>query len=162
MGLGEMSKEVTMKVIKLLMMAILMGTIVIWIMMPTSTYRKIWLTSMRAKLGKTTNFGKPGVNLLVYMFPMILLPSLGCIYLHLKKQTSVDQFRSGVERKKREKCSALRRPMLVKGPLGIVTVTELMFLTMFMALLLWSLTNYFYFTFVTVTPQSAAIHGDKL
>lgn len=55
-----MSKEVTMKVIKLLMMAILMGTIVIWIMMPTSTYRKIWLTSMRAKLGKTTNFGKPG------------------------------------------------------------------------------------------------------
>ncbi|XP_013604165.1 PREDICTED: probable ferric reduction oxidase 1 isoform X1 [Brassica oleracea var. oleracea] len=163
MGLGEMSKDVTMKVtIKLLAMAILGGTMVIWIMMPTSTYKKIWLTSMRAKLGKTTTFGKPGVNLLVYMFPMILLAFLGCIYLHLKKKTSVDQFHSVLERKKRDKFGALRKPLLVKGPLGIVTVTEVMFLTMFMTLLLWSLTNYFYYTFVTITPQSAAVHGDKI
>ncbi|ESQ36789.1 hypothetical protein EUTSA_v10006972mg [Eutrema salsugineum] len=158
-----MNKEVTMKMTKLLSIAILMGTIVIWIMMPTSTYKKIWLTSMRAKLGKSIYFGKPGVNLLVYMFPVILLAFLGCIHLHLKKQTSVDHFHSGVERKKkRDKFGALRRPMLVKGPLGIVTVTEVMFLTMFMTLLLWSLTNYFYYTFVTITPQSAAIHGDNL
>ncbi|KAF8111499.1 hypothetical protein N665_0074s0032 [Sinapis alba] len=162
MGLGEMNKDVAMKLIKLLTMAILGGTMVIWIMMPTSTYRKIWLTSMRAKLGQTTTFGKPGVNLLVYMFPMILLAFLGCIYLHLKKQTSVDQFHSGLERKKRDKFGALRKPMLVKGPLGIVTVTEVMFLTMFMTLLLWSLTNYFYYTFVTITPQSAAVHGDNI
>ncbi|KAL0884362.1 hypothetical protein Bca101_008343 [Brassica carinata] len=162
MGLGEMSKDVTMKVIKLLTMAILGGTMVIWIMMPTSTYKKIWLTSMRTKLGKTTTFGKPGVNLLVYMFPMILLAFLGCIYLHLKKQTSVDQFHSGLERKKRDKFGALRKPMLVKGPLGIVTVTEVMFLTMFMTLLLWSLANYFYYTFVTITPRSPAVHGDNI
>ncbi|KAF8111500.1 hypothetical protein N665_0074s0032 [Sinapis alba] len=96
------------------------------------------------------------------MFPMILLAFLGCIYLHLKKQTSVDQFHSGLERKKRDKFGALRKPMLVKGPLGIVTVTEVMFLTMFMTLLLWSLTNYFYYTFVTITPQSAAVHGDNI
>lgn len=62
MGLGEMSKDVTMKMIKLLTIAILGGTMVIWIMMPTSTYKKIWLTSMRAKLGKTTTFGKPGFS----------------------------------------------------------------------------------------------------
>lgn len=152
-----------MKMIKLLTIAILGGTMVIWIMMPTSTYKKIWLTSMRAKLGKTTTFGKPGVNLLVYMFPTILLAFLGCIYLHLKKQTSVDQFHSGLERKKRDKFVALRKPMLVKGPLGIVTVTEVIFLTMFMTLLLWSLTNYFYYTFVTmITPQSAAVHRDNI
>lgn len=67
MGLGEMSKDVTMKVtIKLLAMAILGGTMVIWIMMPTSTYKKIWLTSMRAKLGKTTTFGKPGFSCWIF------------------------------------------------------------------------------------------------
>ncbi|KAL1192217.1 Ferric reduction oxidase 3 [Cardamine amara subsp. amara] len=157
-----MNKEVIKKVIKVLAMVILMGTMVIWIMMPTSTYKKIWLTSMRAKLGKSIYFGKTGVNLLVYMFPMILLAFLGSIYLHLKKQTSVDQFNSGVERKKRNKFRALRRPMLVNGPLVIVTVTEVMFLAMFMALLLWSLLNYFYHTFVTITPQSAPIHGENL
>ncbi|KAG7590957.1 hypothetical protein ISN45_Aa01g000400 [Arabidopsis thaliana x Arabidopsis arenosa] len=161
MGLGEMNKEVIEKVIKFVTMVILMGTIVIWIMMPISTYKEIWLTPMRAKLGKSIYYGKPGVNLLVYMFPMILLAFLGCIYLHLKKQTTVNQFNSGVE-KKRAKFGALRRPMLVKGPLGIVTVTEVMFLTMFMALLLWSLTNYIYRTFVTITSESAATDGNSL
>ncbi|CAH2039298.1 unnamed protein product [Thlaspi arvense] len=164
MGLGEINKGVIMNGIILLTMMILMGNLVIWIMMPTSPYKKIWLTSMRAKLGKSIYFGKSGVNLLIYMFPMILLACLGCIYLHLKKQTSGDQFhRSGRERKKRDKFGSLRRrPMFVKGPLGIVTATEVMFLTMFMALLLWSLTNHFYYTFVNITPQSAAIHGDNL
>ncbi|CAA0154391.1 unnamed protein product [Arabidopsis thaliana] len=161
MGVGEMNKEVIDKVIKFLMMVILMGTIVIWIMMPTSTYKEIWLTSMRAKLGKSIYYGRPGVNLLVYMFPMILLAFLGCIYLHLKKSTTVNQFNSGVE-KKRAKFGALRRPMLVNGPLGIVTVTEVMFLTMFMALLLWSLANYIYRTFVNVTSESAATDGNNL
>jgi len=60
MGVGEMNKEVIDKVIKFLMMVILMGTIVIWIMMPTSTYKEIWLTSMRAKLGKSIYYGRPG------------------------------------------------------------------------------------------------------
>ncbi|CAH8250820.1 unnamed protein product [Arabidopsis lyrata] len=161
MGLGEMNKEVTEKVIKFVTMVILMGTIVIWIMMPTSTYKEIWLTPMRAKLGKSMYYGKQGVNLLVYMFPMILLAFLGCIYLHLMKQTTVNQFNSGVE-KKRAKFAALRRPMLVTGPLGIVTVTEVMFLTMFMALLLWSLTNYIYRTFVTITSESAATDRNSL
>ncbi|XP_010477584.1 PREDICTED: ferric reduction oxidase 3, mitochondrial-like [Camelina sativa] len=157
----EMNKEVIKNVIKLLTMVILIGTMVIWIMMPTSTYKKIWLKSMRAKLGESIYFGRPGVNLLVYMFPMILLAFLGSIYLHLKKQTTVSQLNSGVERKKRNKFGALKKPMLVKG-LGIVTVTEVMFLTMFLALLLWSLANYFYVTFSTITPQSIPTDGDNL
>lgn len=60
MVLGEMNKEVMKNVIKLLTIVILMGTMVIWIMMPTSTYKKIWLKSMRTKLGKSIYFGKPG------------------------------------------------------------------------------------------------------
>jgi len=60
MVLGETNKKVIKNVIKLLTMVILMGTVVIWIMMPTSTYKKIWLKSMRAKVGKSIYFGKPG------------------------------------------------------------------------------------------------------
>ncbi|XP_010462520.2 PREDICTED: probable ferric reduction oxidase 1 [Camelina sativa] len=157
--LREMNKKVIEKVIKLLTVVILMGTTFIWIMMPTSTYKKILLLSIRAKLGKSIYYGKPGVNLLLYMFPMILLAFLGCIYLHLKKQTTVNQLNTG---EKRDKFGVLRRPMLVKGPLGIVTVTEVMFLTMFMAHILWSLTNYIYNTFVTITSESAALDEEIL
>lgn len=60
MGFGEMSKEMIKKLIKLLTMVILTGTMVIWVMMPTSTYKKIWLPSMRAKLGESIYYGKPG------------------------------------------------------------------------------------------------------
>lgn len=58
--LGEMNKDVIKKVIKLLAMVILLETMVIWIMMPTPTYKKLWLTPMRAKLGKSIYFWQPG------------------------------------------------------------------------------------------------------
>lgn len=39
---------------------------------------------------------------------------------------------------------AWKRPCLVKGPLGIVSWTELAFLVMFIVLLIWSFVNYIY------------------
>ena len=52
--------------------------------------------------------------------------------------------------------------MLVKGPLGIVSATEIMFLAMFVALLLWSFITYLRNNFATITPRSAAAHGESL
>lgn len=43
-----------------------------------------------------------------------------------------------------------RRPVLVKGPLGIVSVTELAFSAMFMALLIWSFSTYLYTGFSNI------------
>jgi ferric-chelate reductase len=40
-----------------------------------------------------------------------------------------------------------RRPVLVMAPLGIVTAVELAFAAMFVALLIWSLSNYLYVSF---------------
>jgi hypothetical protein len=51
--------------------------------------------------------------------------------------------------------------MLVKGPLGIVSGTELAFLIMFVALLIWSFSVYLLNGFATITPQSAAKKGLK-
>ena len=48
-----------------------------------------------------------------------------------------------------------RRPLLVMAPLGIVTATELAFAAMFIALLIWSLYNYLYVSFIHLDMQKA-------
>ncbi|KVI07135.1 FAD-binding 8, partial [Cynara cardunculus var. scolymus] len=55
-----------------------------------------------------------------------------------------------------------RRPAIVRGPLGIVTWTELLFLLMFMALLIWSISAYIHAMFATITTQSASRMGEKV
>lgn len=62
---------------------------------------------------------------------------------------------------KKKRLVTLKKPMLVKGPLGIVSGTELAFLIMFMALLIWSFSVYLLNGFSNITPQSAAKKGLK-
>jgi len=52
--------------------------------------------------------------------------------------------------------------MLVKGPLGIVSITEIAFLLMFIALLVWSFTTYLHNDFTTITSKSEAEDGEKV
>ncbi|CAN7097213.1 hypothetical protein BRARA_I05641 [Brassica rapa] len=156
---GEEFKGMIKGVSKFFMMVVFLGTIMLWIMMPTLTYRNKWLPYMRLKFGASTYFGSSGTTLFMYMFPMVVVACLGCVYLHFKKRKNphhiVRETNGGV-------LSALRKPMLVKGPLGIVSATEIMFLAMFVALLLWSFITYLRNNFATITPRSAAAHGESL
>ena len=52
--------------------------------------------------------------------------------------------------------------MLVRGPLGIVSMIELAFLIMFVALLAWSLGTYLHNGLPTITPKVAANDGVKV
>ncbi|KAL0700459.1 hypothetical protein Bca4012_056581 [Brassica carinata] len=148
-----------MEMTKFFMMVAFLGTIMLWIMMPTLTYKNKWQPYMRLKFGASTYFGSTGTTLFMYTFPVILVACLGCVYLHFKKRKSphhIDRETKGAV------WSALRKPMLVKGPLGIVSLTEIMFLAMFVALLLWSFIIYLRNKFATITPQSAAADGQYL
>jgi len=51
--------------------------------------------------------------------------------------------------------------MLVKGPLGIVSITEIAFLLMFIALLVWSFTTYLHNDFPTVS-KTAEEYGNTV
>ncbi|AEE27308.1 Riboflavin synthase-like beta-barrel [Arabidopsis thaliana x Arabidopsis arenosa] len=156
---GEEFKDMIKGVTKFLMMVIFLGTIMLWIMMPTLTYRTKWLPHLRIKFGTSTYFGATGTTLFMYMFPMMVVACLGCVYLHFKNRKSphhIDrETKGGV-------WSKLRKPMLVKGPLGIVSVTEITFLAMFVALLLWCFITYLRNSFATITPKSAAAHDESL
>jgi len=55
-----------------------------------------------------------------------------------------------------------KRPVLIKGPLGIVSGTEIAFLFLFIALLAWVFSTSVQNSFATITPQFAAKDGQKM
>ncbi|OAY62259.1 ferric reduction oxidase 2 [Manihot esculenta] len=135
---------------RLLIILILLGYLMLWFMMPTNTYRHIWLRHVRNKFN-SAYFGLQGATLVLYSFPILLIAVLGCVYLHLGKRSDQNDFQS--DGRKRSKLSKWKNPMIVKGPLGIVSGIELGFLFMFVALLIWSLSTYLHNGFATITPE---------
>lgn len=146
-----------MKAIRLLLMAVFMGTLLIWVMMPTNTYMQVWLPEIRAK-ANSTYFGRQGANLLIYTFPTLFIASFGCVYLHFSRKCDHKVASNGTRRR----LALWKKPVLVKGPLGIVSGIELAFLAMFMALLVWSFTTYLRVSFAKITPISVAQSGEKM
>uniref|UniRef100_A0A8R7TKZ5 Ferric oxidoreductase domain-containing protein n=1 Tax=Triticum urartu TaxID=4572 RepID=A0A8R7TKZ5_TRIUA len=116
---------------------VFVGWLMMWAMLPTRTYSSTWAP----KLAALTGFGKQGIRITVYVFPVLFVFVVACVYLHLQQQKGGDP---NTQRRTRI-AAAWRRPVLVRGPLGIVTGIELAVLLMFMALLVW-----FYYAYVTV------------
>ena len=138
------------------------------------------------RLVSFSSFGDIGANMLIYTFPILFIATLGCLYLHLGKKYVdcdaegygvllfyvVDFFFSFPSHLINQRSFVLRnvensglaswkRPVLVNGPLGIVSWTELPFLTMFIAMLVWSFSSYLHGMFAIVTQQ--AVHeGEHL
>nr|XP_004510757.1 ferric reduction oxidase 2-like isoform X1 [Cicer arietinum] len=146
--------------IKLLMVLVFLGLIFIFIMMPTNTFKKIWIPQFQAKTN-STYFGAQGSRILMFTFPVLLMGTLGCVYLHIAKisnESNIEVYNG----KKHEAISIWKNPMVVKGPLGIVSGIEMTFLVMFIALLVWSFGTPLYNNFATITSKSAAQDGDKV
>ncbi|ESW07101.1 hypothetical protein PHAVU_010G101500 [Phaseolus vulgaris] len=146
--------------IRLLVLVLFLGWIFIWVMSPTNTYRERWLPKYRAKTNTTTYLGSKGSNLLMYTFPILLIATLGCVYLHITKKTNDSTMESC--NSKKHKVAIWKRPVLIKGPLGIVSGTELAFFLMFIALLVWSFAATLRNKFAKVTPESAAEDGHNI
>lgn len=107
----------------------------IWIMLPTKTYKFSWAPKLNKRLN-STYFREQGTNLVLFSFPLMLIAVLGCVYLHLHKKSSSESSKSYLD--------FLRRPALVMAPLGIVNSVELTFAAMFIILMIWSLAHYVY------------------
>ncbi|XP_050236249.1 ferric reduction oxidase 2-like [Mercurialis annua] len=146
--------------IKMAVVTVLLGSAVLWVIQPTDRYRYIWLTSIQMHVNSTFFGGQQGAILLVYFFPVLFVAVLGCVYVHLGKTSNQNNFEKS--NGKKHVLATLKKPMIVKGPLGIVSGTEVFFLLMFVALLSWSLYTYLHKHFVTITPQSAAMTGQTV
>ncbi|KAL8171155.1 hypothetical protein V2J09_022959 [Rumex salicifolius] len=139
----------SLAVLKTVSLVVFLGWIFVWIIIPTETYKNIWSLKLNKKLNRIyigqqvfINFfliySSPGTNLWLLSFPIILISTLGCIYLHLKKQKTSNSKRSN------QNLDIAKRPAVVMAPLGIVTGMELAFSLMFIVLLAWSFANYMY------------------
>ncbi|KAH1230652.1 Ferric reduction oxidase 4 [Glycine max] len=124
---------------------VFIGWLTVWILLPTKVYKNTWTPKLKTKLN-STYFREQGTNLLLFTFPVMLIGALSCIYLHLhEKGTEKLPSKSGGV-VNRWLCF-LRRPFLVMSPIGIVTSMEIIFALMFVALLIWSLSNYLHTSF---------------
>ncbi|XP_051143176.1 ferric reduction oxidase 2-like isoform X2 [Andrographis paniculata] len=141
--------------IKLLMLVILLGYIMIWIMMPTNLFWLHWLPNIRAKTD-STYFGQKGANILIYTFPILFIAILGCLYLHLDKYGGRHLFMQNFINRKHSYRTSLSQPVIVKGPLGIVSGIEVFFLVAFVSLLVWSISAYMYQMFKNISKESAS------
>ncbi|XP_021644147.2 ferric reduction oxidase 2-like isoform X1 [Hevea brasiliensis] len=142
---------------KIILMVVLVGYVMLWIVMPTNTYQQKWRPNMQIHINSTF-FGLQGATLLVYFFPILFVAVLGCVYLHLGRRSNHCNFESN---SRKHLLATWKNPMVVKGPLGIVSGIELAFLIMFVALLIWSLSTYLRNSFATITPQLTAESGER-
>ncbi|CAN0825008.1 Ferric reduction oxidase 2 [Linum grandiflorum] len=122
-------------------------------MLPTKTYKYTWQPKLSSRLSSP------------YFGTQVLI----CIYLHLGKYIIPSSYnklhnhhqqqqpagKSGDGGGEKRMLGTWRKPMVVKGPLGIVTGIELTFLIMLVVLLVWSLYNYFNNSFKYITPATS-------
>ncbi|XP_068650275.1 ferric reduction oxidase 2-like [Aristolochia californica] len=127
-----MSKMLLPRAILLLAGLIFLGYMVTWIVLPLKLWLNSWLFTMMIKTN-TKAFGTQGTFMLIYTVPILLIAVLGCFYLHLRKNARnySDKIRGNGP------IAKLRRPMLVKGPLGVVSAMELILFFLFIALIIW-------------------------
>ncbi|KAL2892180.1 Ferric reduction oxidase 2 [Bienertia sinuspersici] len=151
-GRGEVNE--VRKVIMVVLIMVMLGYILIWIIMPTNLYKNNWKVKMSTTL-KSTYFGTYGLSLLIFVFPVLFIAVLGSLYLHYGTKY-VDYDKPRKEDKSRRWLGRWRRPLLVRGPLGIVSGIELSFLMMFIALIAWSLTTYLHVGYAKIK-----VHGGQ-
>ncbi|XP_058086670.1 ferric reduction oxidase 2-like [Magnolia sinica] len=151
---GKKSIQTAMEV---LLGIVFLGWMMMWIMMPTSTYRQIWQPKLRSETN-STYFGTQGANMLTFTFPILFIAALGCVYLHLRKKDGSYNGCNG----RNQRLAIWRRPAIVKGPLGIVSGIELAFSSMFVALLIWCFSSFLHVGFKAVNAQSAQADGEKV
>lgn len=90
-----------------------------------------------------------GTTVLVYTFPILLMASLATLYHHFIQKAS-NHSKVGLLKK-----ASWRKPLLVNGPLGIISKTEFSFIIMFVLLLIWSLCSYLHGMFENAALQAA-------
>lgn len=142
--------------ILLLALLVFLGNIMMWIIMPTDTYYNNWLLHILADTN-STYFGIQGPIMLDFTFPILFIAVLGCLYLHLGKKVTSHTSRNC---KGAQELRFLKRPMIVKG-LGIVTLTELVLFTLFIALCVWYFSDYVRHWFKQVLVRSMT-KGEKV
>ncbi|KAH9607553.1 hypothetical protein KSS87_020456 [Heliosperma pusillum] len=131
----------SLSVLKLICLLVFLGYMLIWTMLPTEYYKYEWAPKISEKFN-ATYIGGQGTNMFLLAFPMMLISVLGCIYIHIKNRKELSSETSSTSKK--HHLALFKRPLLVLGPLGVITPKELIFVIMGITLMCWHFGNYFF------------------
>ncbi|WCJ22750.1 ferric reduction oxidase 2 [Euphorbia peplus] len=151
------SSEMLRFSIKIISAVIMAAYFLIWVIFPTKL-SGVLLFPMNKKL-TTTYLGLQGETILLFCASILFIAVLGCVYLHVGLSKKIS---NGTKPERKQMLAKWRKPMLVKGPLGIVSSIELTCFVMFIGLLIWYLSAYLYNNFTTRAPELAARRREKL
>ncbi|CAN0891766.1 Ferric reduction oxidase 4 [Linum grandiflorum] len=132
-----------LSIVRVILLVGFLGWLMIWVMLPTKVYQNSWDPNLSSTTFNSSYFEGQGTNLLLFTFPIMVIAALGSIYLHFQTKLENQTLQKA---SKRSAANPWTR-VLVISPLGIVTLTELAFVAMFVALHVWSLANYLYVSF---------------
>ncbi|ESW15455.1 hypothetical protein PHAVU_007G073800 [Phaseolus vulgaris] len=151
-GVSGKMKKYLQKGIWWFSLFIFVGYVMVWILRPTNFFYLQWFPHIEAKTD-SIYFGKQGTIILIYTFPILLIATLTSVYLHLEQKRSNHNTESKGGRFLG--LASWKRPLLTKGPLGIITMTELSFAIMFVLLLIWTFFSYLHSLFASAAKDAA-------
>ncbi|EFJ12316.1 hypothetical protein SELMODRAFT_425399 [Selaginella moellendorffii] len=113
---------------KVFMAIVFAGWMMVWIMRPTRTWtNNFWNPVLRHV--STKAYGDTGAYTLIYISPILLVAFVGAIYLSYSKKSKT---------MKPLKINPWNYPVFVRGPLALISLSELALLGAFVALFAWT------------------------
>ncbi|KAJ7535378.1 hypothetical protein O6H91_12G030400 [Diphasiastrum complanatum] len=118
-------------VLLLLMWSAFLFWVAVLVLLPTNVLEPVLFKLISSPLGF------PGAIMLFLGCPLLLIAILGCIYLELTPQASSNEIYVRPPR-----ISLWTYPVIVDGPMGVVSAAELFWVVVFVAYLIWAMGNY--------------------
>ncbi|XP_057479906.1 ferric reduction oxidase 8, mitochondrial [Actinidia eriantha] len=115
--------------LKLVMVLLCAVWVSLWVLKPTQVWTRKWKQAEES--AASTVFGYNGLDFAVYTFPLIAFAIIGSIYLGLKqKEPRSRQATSPVK--------GLSNPLIINSYLGILSVIEVVAVSLFILFLAWT------------------------
>ncbi|KAL4193394.1 hypothetical protein AMTRI_Chr06g176670 [Amborella trichopoda] len=116
-------------ILKVLMLIISVSWACLWLLRPTELWKRSW----REAEQRTTNslYGISGLDILAFSTPMIVVAIIGFIYLQLGVSKSKSRCRRTLNRN-------LSNPIIIRSPMGIVSMKEVLTTSVFIIFLGWT------------------------
>ncbi|KAM0944172.1 putative ferric-chelate reductase (NADH) [Dioscorea sansibarensis] len=125
-------KALLVSILKFSMAVILAAWVCLWFLKPTQVWKSSWHDA--EDWATNTFLGASGLNVVVFCFPLLAVAAM--VYVHIHMDARKGRVRYGFI----ELLSRLGKfnPLIVRSPVGVIAIGELIFVALFILLLAWT------------------------
>ncbi|KAL3628890.1 hypothetical protein CASFOL_027936 [Castilleja foliolosa] len=140
--------KIILLILKLLLILIFAGWVSLWVLKPTELWTKKW--KQAEEKASSSVFGYNGLDFAVYTFPVIAMAIIGFIYLERKRRETRNRQGS-----RNVIFTYLSSPLIVNRYIGILSGTQIIASSLFIALLVWTFYIRVANDFKKITPNKS-------